>query len=97
MLLYCRADIISIQLMLGAFYHFSEVSGLRANLDKSSLYAAGTSHAFRNQLILELHFAPGTIPFKYLSSRKFVVHQCMPPVDRIVAKIRCWTGNFLSL
>ncbi|XP_019231762.1 PREDICTED: uncharacterized protein LOC109212565 [Nicotiana attenuata] len=33
----CRADKISIQLLLDKLNHFSKVSGLMANLDKSSI------------------------------------------------------------
>lgn len=47
LLMCCRADKISIQLMLQAFQHFSEVEGLQANLDKSSIYLAGVSQEFK--------------------------------------------------
>lgn len=37
-LMYCRADLISIILLNAAFNRFSEASGLQANNGKSSLY-----------------------------------------------------------
>nr|XP_016475753.1 PREDICTED: uncharacterized protein LOC107797384 [Nicotiana tabacum] len=42
-----RADRFSIQLLLQAFQHFSTISGLKANLKKSSFYVAGVSPEFK--------------------------------------------------
>ncbi|XP_019227287.1 PREDICTED: uncharacterized protein LOC109208612 [Nicotiana attenuata] len=94
------ADKISIQLMMKAFEHFSAVSGLKAYMEKSSLYITGVDQQLQNQIYDEMHFAVGEIPFKYLgvplSSKKITVQQCMPLVERMIARIRCWTTKFLS-
>ncbi|XP_019239266.1 PREDICTED: uncharacterized protein LOC109219285 [Nicotiana attenuata] len=41
-----------------------------------------------------------TLPFKYLgvplSSRKLSIHQCLPLVERITNRIKCWTSKLLS-
>ncbi|XP_059310806.1 uncharacterized protein LOC132062204 [Lycium ferocissimum] len=96
----CRADKGSIQLMMKAFEHFSSVSGLQANLDKSSFYVAGVTDEFRDQILQEMRFTLGEIPFKYLgvplSSRKLTIQQCMPLVEKIIARIRCWSSKLLS-
>ncbi|XP_060181944.1 uncharacterized protein LOC132611538 [Lycium barbarum] len=76
------ADHGSIQLMLQAFTHFSQVSGLHANLEKSSIYLAGVSQMFKDQIINDMEFVVGEIPFRYLgvplSSKKLSIQQCMP-------------------
>ncbi|XP_075109196.1 uncharacterized protein LOC142180987 [Nicotiana tabacum] len=96
LLLCCRADKISILLMLQAFNHFSEVSGLKANMEKSSLHIAGVSNEFKQQIIQEMGFATGEIPFRYLSvplsSRKITVHQCLPLVEKMITRLlpRLW-------
>lgn len=43
LLMYCRADKVSIKLMIVAFKYFFEILRLKANLDKSSLYVVGIS------------------------------------------------------
>lgn len=62
----CRAYRISIQLMMKAFEHFFIVSGLKANMEKSSLYITGVDLQLKNQIYAEMHFAMREIPFKYL-------------------------------
>lgn len=88
-----RADKISIQLMLGRLNHFSEVSGLKANMEKIALYIAGVSKEFTDKLLEEMQFIVGEIPFKYLgvplSSRKLSTQQWMPLVEKITTRIKC--------
>lgn len=95
-----RADRISIQLLLQAFNHFSDVSGLGANLDKSSLYITGVSTILKEQILTEMQFTLGEMPFKYLgvpfSARKLTIQQCMPLVERMISKIICWTTELPS-
>ncbi|XP_060182487.1 uncharacterized protein LOC132612182 [Lycium barbarum] len=66
----CRADKGSIQLMMKAFEHFSFVSGLQANLHKSSFYVAGVTDEFRDQILQEMRFTLGisnTDPITHLA------------------------------
>lgn len=46
----CRADKISIQLLLDKFNHLSKESGLMANLDNSSIYVAEVSQGFKDMI-----------------------------------------------
>lgn len=100
LLLCCRADETSMKLQMNEFEQFSMVSGLQANMDKSSLYIAGVSTNFKDKICSELHLTEGTLPFKYLgvplSTKKVTISQCMPLVEKIVDKIRSWTSKLLS-
>ncbi|XP_075098948.1 uncharacterized protein LOC142175847 [Nicotiana tabacum] len=91
LLLCCRADRISMQLLMKYFEHLSSVSGLKANMVVSSLYISGVTTEFRQKLLVELHFSLGSLPFKYLgvllSATKLTINQCMPLVEKIVARI----------
>ncbi|XP_019238439.1 PREDICTED: uncharacterized protein LOC109218526 [Nicotiana attenuata] len=103
----CRADRISMQLILQAFHPFSDVTGLQANMEKSSFYVAGVTEQFKASILSEMHFALGEFPFKYLgvplSTKKPSTHQCMPLVFLLPKKIlhmittACrtflWTGS----
>lgn len=77
-LMNCRADEVSIKLLFNTFKHFSEVSGIKANMEKSSLYIAGVTTDFREKMLAELHLSLGELPFKYLgvslSTRKLTIH-----------------------
>lgn len=87
--------------MLQQFEHFSSVSGLKANLEKSSLYVAGISQELKESTINAHRNALyyGNLPFKYLgvplSSKKLSISQCYS-ADRMTARIRCWTSKLLS-
>nr|XP_016440329.1 PREDICTED: uncharacterized protein LOC107766112 [Nicotiana tabacum] len=77
-----------------------QVSGLQANLEKSSLCIAGIPREFKEKMLETLHLAEGSFPFKYLgvplSTRKITISQCMPLVERIVDRIRsCTSKNYL--
>nr|XP_009774720.1 PREDICTED: uncharacterized protein LOC104224729 [Nicotiana sylvestris] len=96
----CRADVISVKLMMKQFNHFSEVSRLKANLEKSSLYVARVNSRLKNQILKEMQFSKGEIPLRYLgvplSSKKITVQQCLPLVERMTARIRCWSTKYLA-
>ncbi|XP_019227742.1 PREDICTED: uncharacterized protein LOC109209032 [Nicotiana attenuata] len=51
LLMCCRADRVSIELMMKQFEKFSTVSGLQANMEKSSLYVAGISTQYREEIL----------------------------------------------
>nr|XP_016464660.1 PREDICTED: uncharacterized protein LOC107787583 [Nicotiana tabacum] len=95
-----EADKISISLLLKRFTHFSEVSGLKANMEKSALYIFGVPKEFKEMILEEMQFTLGELPFKYLgvplSSKKLSIQQWMPLVEKINVRINCWTAKFLS-
>ncbi|XP_019239207.1 PREDICTED: uncharacterized protein LOC109219222 [Nicotiana attenuata] len=61
-----RADKVSINLLLERFNHFSKVSGLKANMEKSAIYIAGVTREFKEMILEEMQFILGELPFKYL-------------------------------
>ncbi|KAK6775933.1 hypothetical protein RDI58_026934 [Solanum bulbocastanum] len=99
-LMYCRADRISNKLMLAAFEHFSDVSGLKATLEKKLFLCCRVTHEVKEQIVSELQFSLGTMPFKYLdvplSAKKLIINECMTLVEKIVARVRYWTSKLLS-
>lgn len=48
----------------------------------------------------QLNFAEGALPFNYLGvplfSKKLIVAQCMPLVEKIAARVRCYSAKLLS-
>ncbi|XP_075103570.1 uncharacterized protein LOC142178139 [Nicotiana tabacum] len=83
-----------------AFMNFSKASGLQANADKISIYLTGISANMKEDILQELGYNEGTLPFQYLgvplASRKLSINQCLIPVEKITARISCRTSNMLS-
>lgn len=100
LLLFCRADSISIQLLHQAFLQFSKASGLEANPNKSSIYLAGVNQDFKADIISRLGVSEGMLPFRYLGipldSKKLDIQHYLPLIEKITARVRCWSAKLLS-
>nr|XP_009780098.1 PREDICTED: uncharacterized protein LOC104229207 [Nicotiana sylvestris] len=98
LLIFCKADIQSVRLLKQAFHKFAMVSGLQANAEKSSIYIVGVSDCQKEEIIQELGFSEGSLPFKYLGvpldSKKLSIAQCWPLVEKVTQKINYWTSRF---
>lgn len=66
LLLFARADKISLQLMLKAFDLFSKASGLKANMDKSNIFFGGIFSDDKEQILASVNIPEGELPFRYL-------------------------------
>ncbi|XP_060177783.1 uncharacterized protein LOC132607721 [Lycium barbarum] len=72
LLMFCKADIPSIQLLQSAFLRFSTASGLQSNIDKSSIYMSGVKDNLRHTILNTLGFCKGSLPFKYLGRLQLI-------------------------
>ncbi|XP_060170346.1 uncharacterized protein LOC132601264 [Lycium barbarum] len=100
LLMFSKGDLNSILAMQQCFLNFSAASGLQENLGKSSIYFGGVSQDIRSQILQQLGFSLGELPFKYLgiplSSKKLTIMQWYPLIERITTKISTWTTKKLS-
>lgn len=100
LLLFCRGDVISVQLLFGCFSEFSMCSGLIANIEKSSIFFGGIGREEQNEIMNILGYSKGELPIKYLevplSSKRLSVTQCYPLVDKMIGRITSWTAKYLS-
>ncbi|XP_060178192.1 uncharacterized protein LOC132608132 [Lycium barbarum] len=80
--------------------HFSEVLRLQADMEKSFTYLARVPQEVKDQILAEMHFVVAELSFKYLgvplSSKKLNIQQRMPLLEKMVARIKCWSTNFPS-
>lgn len=80
LLMFCRGDVVSTKLLFEYFQHFFKDSGLIANINKSSIYFGGVFDHVQHEIVQQLGFSVGTLPFKYLvvplSFKRLVVAQC---------------------
>ncbi|CAK8543473.1 unnamed protein product [Lathyrus sativus] len=99
-LLFCRGDDISMQMILNSFRDFSNSTGLIMNPNKCKIYFGGLDNESRKTLKELPGFQEGTLPFKYLgiplSSKKLTINHFMPLMDKIVARIHHWSSRLLS-
>lgn len=100
LLLFCRGDIRSVQLLYECFLRFSHCSGLVVNKHKSSIFCGGVPEDIQQAILNILGISKGALPVKYLgvplSSKRLSVSQCQPLVDRLVGKVATWAAKFLS-
>lgn len=63
-----------------ALAHFSDVTGLLTNIDKSSIFMVGVIDEVKSQVIAETRLSIGTFPIRYLglplSSKKWRKMEC---------------------
>uniref|UniRef100_A0A1S3Y946 Reverse transcriptase domain-containing protein n=1 Tax=Nicotiana tabacum TaxID=4097 RepID=A0A1S3Y946_TOBAC len=95
LLLFCRGDLKSVQLLYNGFQEFSQASGLKINKNKSSLFCGGITQEDQEKIISFLGIQKGELPVRYLgvplSTRRISIAQCHPLVEKIVGRITFWT------
>lgn len=100
LLLFCKGDKTSMQLLFNCVREFSRASRHTANLTKSSIYFGGVNPVLQQHILAILGFSKGELPFRYLgvplSSMRLSITQCQPLIDKMLGKITSWTSKFLS-
>nr|XP_009776653.1 PREDICTED: uncharacterized protein LOC104226374 [Nicotiana sylvestris] len=91
LLLFCRGDVMSIQLLCECFNSFSKAFGLVANQNKSCMYFGRVSTTVDQEIIQATGFTISELPFRYLgvplSSKRPSVNQCQPLLDKMLGKV----------
>lgn len=99
-ILCCKGEYRSVYMMLQGFKHFSDVSGLEINENKSEIYTTGMDAAEVRRIADVSGFKIGQIPFKYLgipiSPKRLSTKDCMILVDKMTARVRSWSSRNLS-
>ncbi|GAB2269861.1 hypothetical protein Dimus_038809 [Dionaea muscipula] len=80
--------------------HFEDISGLQANLGKSSVFFGGVGLDKKHVLADILGFQIGAGPFTYLgvplTVKKIQIKHYKPLIEKITAHISSWTAQLLS-
>jgi mannosylglycoprotein endo-beta-mannosidase len=100
LMLFCRADIDSVQVLKTSLDSFSMISGLNINLAKSSLYLSGIDANRKSTITGMLGIQEATLPVRYLGvpllSSRLTHTDCIPLMERIIARIKLWTSTSLT-
>lgn len=95
LMLMTGGDPISVEILADILTEFGEVSGLRANRLKSSVFLAGVRGADRVAVENILEFAEGSFIFRYLgiplAASRLRGSDYSPIIEKILELIRTWT------
>lgn len=90
-LLFCRGDEISVQMMLETMNKFSTSTGMVMNSNKCKIYFEELNTNDKTELKKLSGFQEGEYPFRYLgvplTTKKLNINYYLPLIDRIVAHI----------
>lgn len=100
LILFSRGDEISVKLIMEEFHSFSKATSMKVNPTKCKVYFGRVLDKVHQNIRETTNFSNGTLPFKYLgvplSSRKLIMHQYRPLMDKIIARMKHWTAKLLS-
>ncbi|XP_031741727.1 uncharacterized protein LOC116403921 [Cucumis sativus] len=100
LMIFCTADNHSISFIKETIKRFGELSGLFANLAKSSIFLVGVNSSKASRLAANMGFSIGHLPVSYLGlpllSGRLRSSDCDPLIQCITSRIRCWSARVLS-
>jgi len=99
-MLLCRGDRSSVQILLQQLVLFGQTSGLDINTSKSSIYFSGVVVSLKQAILLDTGFSEGSFPFRYLgvplSPHRLLASQLSPLLHKLEAAIQAWVGKHLT-
>jgi len=100
LILFCKAHPPSLQIMMEAFQEFTLCSGLRANMEKSSIVFGGDCSHTQKDCLDITGFTEGHFPFRYLglpiTASRLSKGECGLLGEKITAKILTWVSRHIS-
>ncbi|KAL0293603.1 UNVERIFIED_CONTAM: hypothetical protein Sradi_6928700 [Sesamum radiatum] len=99
-LLFCKADLPSIQVLRDTLTEFAALSGLNVNPAKSQIILSRAVQQERRQIVEYLGFQEGSLPVRYLgvplTSSRLTIADCRPLINRIDTRLAGWNQHNLS-
>ncbi|KAL0402454.1 UNVERIFIED_CONTAM: hypothetical protein Slati_4275300 [Sesamum latifolium] len=99
-LLFCRADIPSVQTFKDALCEFAALSGLQVNAQKSQIILSRSVQQDKQQIVDLLGFQEGPLPIKYLGiplvSSRLTNAGCSTLVQKLDSRLAGWNNLNLS-
>lgn len=98
--LFCRGDILYVQMLLNIVKDFSNSTGLVINLKKCKVFCGGMDRNIKDPMIKTVEIAEGQLPMKYLgvliTCKRLSINHYMPLIDKITHRMKHWTSKLLS-
>ncbi|VFQ69372.1 unnamed protein product [Cuscuta campestris] len=96
-----KGDKESVQVLADALKHFSSVSGLHVNAQKSNIFLAGQIKGNKQHILNLVNFPEGLLPVKYLglplTSQRASERDFAPLIETVDDNIRRWNTKTLTI
>ncbi|GJW15974.1 RNA-directed DNA polymerase, eukaryota, reverse transcriptase zinc-binding domain protein [Tanacetum coccineum] len=96
----CNGDIKSVTVIKQALEDFSNVSGLKPHLNKSTVFFGGLNSEEQDKILQILPFSIRKLPVRYLGvpliTKQLSVNDCKPLIEKVKSRINNWKNKFLS-
>ncbi|KAH0702587.1 hypothetical protein KY285_016865 [Solanum tuberosum] len=100
LMIFCSGKEQSVRRVMEALDHFTRVTGMIENMDKSNMFIAGTDEQTNALLLSITGFTVGTFPIRYLglslSSKKWSKLECQQLSAKITHRIKNGYAKMLS-
>lgn len=100
LLLFCKGNTNSINLMLDAVDEFSGISGLKTNHSKCSLFPSNVHLVVIQSSLARSRFTWANLPIKFLVlpliCSRLNASLCQPLLDNLCFRVLHWTTRFIS-
>lgn len=99
-LLFCRGDTVSMEMMIKTITEFSNTTGLVINPTKCRIYFGGINSVDKASFQSVAPFCEGQLPFRYLgvplTDKKLNIKYYLPLIDKVLARVNHWTSRLLT-
>ncbi|XP_021773642.1 uncharacterized protein LOC110737617 [Chenopodium quinoa] len=100
LMLFRHGDKHTFPLFVRVLRTFEQVSGLRANTDKTTVYFGSMEENTKMDILKDTRFVQGAFPFRYrsipINAKYLRVSDFDSIIDRMLTRITCWTNRHLS-
>ena len=100
LIVFSHGDNQSVKVIKDTLEEFSSVSGLKVNLQKSTIFFGGLSKPEQDNILQILPFTIGKLPVRYLGvhliTKKLSIKDCKPLVEKVRSRVQDWRNKALS-
>ncbi|GKA59909.1 RNA-directed DNA polymerase, eukaryota, reverse transcriptase zinc-binding domain protein [Tanacetum coccineum] len=100
LLMFCHGDGSSVETIRNSLEEFSNYSGLKANMNKSTVFFGGMTEAEQRLILDTVPFPIGRLPVRYLGvpliTKKISATDCKPLVEKVRNRVMDWRNRSLS-
>ncbi|XP_062084837.1 uncharacterized protein LOC133790985 [Humulus lupulus] len=100
LILFCKGNLKSVQILFEGFLKFCRCSGLEANLSKSQVFFGGVAAEVRTEILRSVALGEGSFPLKYLGvslrPKRWLIADYGEIIKKIKNRLHVWASRHLS-
>ena len=98
--IFAKGNETSVEVIMDEMAKFETFSRMQVDKQKSTVFLAGVNDNVKATILNMTRFSMGSLPVKYLGvpliSTKLSHLDCLPLMDKMIARIQSWTSRSLS-